>query len=557
MQTSATPAAYSGDEFDHLVLHIQNHFSNRVDESERAAVAFTTSVDGDALFEIYLNAFEDLVQRQIHNCNCCRHYFRHYGNLVFIDAVGDLEPAVWPRSADGIYAAPMAAVYDAVKAARVTGVFIFNEKEWRNTNGSSPIWKHFRVVPTYIAPHRDLLTTPFQAMAAKKEDFNNVTRFLTEVTADQVAIAAKLLAAESLYRSDKLLGQVVWLQKLYESRTAVAKYGSNGRRVQNATWKAVAAAPAGFCHPRSGMVGTLLEDIAAGKSFEEVKRAFDAKMHPAHYQRPQAAPAAQNVRQAEEIVAKLGIAPSLQRREARYSEMQTFWDRNIASAIHDKSYGKLGTPVEGTVFGHLKTKGDEPAVTTMSVPVQTITWEKFKRTVLPDALRIQLSVKADAGPYFCATAAVNAEAPPILQWDSEEVRNPYAWYLYVSGKGRFPQQWGMNPGYLVDVKGIGYQPSMWQDEEKFKHQGTSVFFYLDGARDGGDASGCLFPEILRSELHQVRATIEAYSQAAKLERVESDQVAAGIRLSSGQPFGHSFVVTTKTGNIEYKIDRWD
>ncbi len=554
--SSATvaPAAYSGDEFDHLVLHIQNHFSNRVDESDRSAIAFTTSVDGDALFEIYLGAFEDPIQRQIHNCNCCRHYFRHYGNLAFIDGMGDLEPAVWPRSADGIYAAPMAAVYEAVKTARVAGVFAFDEKEWKNTNGSAPIWKHFRVIPTYVAPHRDRLKTPFQAMAEKKEDFNNVTRFLTEVTADQVAIAARLLSSEALYRSDKLLGQVVWLQKLYESRTAVTKPGLGGRRIQNVTWKAVAAAPAGFCHPRSGMVGSLLEDIAAGKSFEEVKRAFDAKMHPAQYQRPQAAPAAQNIKQAEEIVAKLGIAPSLKRREARYSEMQVFWDR---AAIGTRDKASDSQTEKPSVFGHLKAKNAAPEAMTMTVPVQVITWEKFKRTVLSDALRIQLSVKHGSGPYFGATAAVDETAPPILQWDSEAERNPYAWYLYVGGKGQLPQHWGMNPGYLVDVKGIGYQPSMWYDEEKFKHQGTSVFFYLDGARDSGEVAGCLFPEILRSELHPVRATIESFSLAATLERVEPDQVAAGIRLSAREPFGHSFVVTTKTGTIEYKIDRWD
>ena len=41
------------------------------------------------------------------------------------------------------------------------------------------------------------------------------------------------------------------------------------------TWRATALAPPGLCHVRSTMIGTLLEDIAAGKDFEDIKRSFD------------------------------------------------------------------------------------------------------------------------------------------------------------------------------------------------------------------------------------------------------------------------------------------
>ena len=54
------------------------------------------------------------------------------------------------------------------------------------------------------------------------------------------------------------------------------------------------------------------------------------------------------------------------------------------------------------------------------------------------------------------------DAPAILQWDSEEKRNPYAWYLYVNGSAA--HQWNLRAGTLVDVWGIGEQPSQWGDD---------------------------------------------------------------------------------------------
>lgn len=69
-------------------------------------------------------------------------------------------------------------------------------------------------------------------------------------------------------------------------------------------------------------------------------------------------------------------------------------------------------------------------------------------------------------------------------------------------------------------------------------------------RDGG-----LFPEILRTELHGARATIEAYSKRAVLAGYE-EASACGLRFGDGAPA--RLRVTTRTGSrFEYMIDRWD
>jgi hypothetical protein len=36
------------------------------------------------LFDSYLAGFADPVERQYHNCSCCRHFLNHYGSLAVI-----------------------------------------------------------------------------------------------------------------------------------------------------------------------------------------------------------------------------------------------------------------------------------------------------------------------------------------------------------------------------------------------------------------------------------------------------------------------------------------
>ena len=74
-----------------------------------------------------------------------------------------------------------------------------------------------------------------------------------------------------------------------------ARASKRGPAADNLTWLAVATAPAGFCHVRSSMIGTLLEDVAAGMPFDAIKQRFDAKMHPLQYQRPTAMPSVPSI----------------------------------------------------------------------------------------------------------------------------------------------------------------------------------------------------------------------------------------------------------------------
>lgn len=488
--------------------------------------------DAEGLWSAYLESFPEGAERQHHNCHACRHFIERYAGLVTIDETGRTTPALL-NVEDEQYGAGIAAMERIVRKAKVTGVFLSSDR----TLGTpvTGIWRHLSVELPKSMVYSRITLTANQMMAEKKEDFININRALAEFTLPMLEQALTLLKTDSLYRSEKVMGPAQWLHDLQVAKASAHHKG-------NVVWKAIATAPAGFCHPRASMVGTLLEDIAAGMEFGEVARRFQSKMHPLQYQRPQAAPAAGAIAQAEKIVAQLGAAGSLARRFARLDEVQALWKPKA-----------VPEPKADGVFGHLKAKG-APETINMTIPPQTMTWEKFSRTVLLEADSIEFYARSARDNYAALVTAVNSDAPPILQWDDLENRNPVSWYIWHGGSA--PEQFGLRTGSLCPVSAVTYKPSMWSGQDKFSHQGQAVIFLLEGARESRQAGAALFPEILKSEFHGIRSVIEAYSRSAEIEGMENSS-ACGILLQKGSHWEHVFRVTTKGRAVDYRLDRWD
>ncbi len=366
---------------------------------------FTT--EGFDLYQTYLDGFEELTgDRQHHTCHCCRQFIERFGSLAVIGADGELQSAICnSEMVPAAYKPVVAKLERAIRRSKVTGVFLVKEKVWGTPEAGG--WSHFAIRVAAERVFRDRLLTPFQAMAQKKQDFGTLSHGLAEFKLDVVNQALNLLETEdTLYRSEKVIGPAQFLAELH-TKLDEAPYRDQR---SNLIWKAVATAPVGYATPRSSMIGTLLEDIAAGKSLSAIKSSFAAKMDPLQYQRPQAPAKAGNIEQAEKIVEKLGIQNSLRRRFATLDEMNVIW-----------SPRKQKPAETGGVFGHLKSQVSDESVKIVTKG-SAITWVKFASTVLPKAERIQ--VRTERTMNFCGVlTAVDPSAPPILQWDHEEKRN--------------------------------------------------------------------------------------------------------------------------------------
>lgn len=493
------------------------------------------ATDTEGLFDIFLKHMPP-AERQIHTCNTCRQFFRAFGGLVTISAVGESIPAMW-AAAPQFYSEATGAMSKTIAHARVRAPFSCTSPVWGIPNTGA--WEHIAVMPPSAILHRDKLLTPGQRMAAKHEDFGTVARALADFTPAMLDEALRLLEADAVNRAEKFIGPVRWLLDLHTARTAQ----KNARNRDNILWRAIGSAPDGYCHPRASVIGPLLEGIAAGEPFEKLRASFNAMTHGLRYQRPQAAPTAGNLLMAEKIVEKLGIAPSLERRFARLDECEAIWTPRVYEA----------KPATGSVFGHLATKDSAPDPLSVSLPTQTMTWAKFAASALPTAEGIELLTPHGHGNFIALLTAAKPDAPPILRWDRDDARNPVSVYVYHNGSAA--HSWGLAAGTFIPVTAVVPRPNLW-GARPLPHLGEGLILVLKGAVDQKTNQGnALFPETLREELHQVRATIEAYSKRAEIGGRE-EASACGYSFNKGA-IGVNLRVLVNGRHTTYRIDRWD
>lgn len=518
----------SGDCYEHLLEGITKSFEEAVKEGHTPL--FTT--DAKNLYDLFLDNLP-AEARQHYNCNACRNFVNTYGGLVSIDGKGTLHPVMW-KYAPVFFDSAVNAIRDKVEKADVTGMFVTDQK--RLGIPKTGVWYHMAVDTPRAMILNHKLKTPGQVAACKLEDHRMLLDAINKYQMNTIETAVNLLRSGSLYRSEKFIGHAEWL-------LTVMKEAKGKRKIKKIIWPKVAMAPEGFCHISSGVLGTLLDDIEAGLNFDSIKAKFNEKVDPLKYQRPQAAPSVGNVVQAEKIVEKLGIQNSLLRRFARLDEIQTIWKPRPAAP----------EKITSGVFAGIKTKEQAAkAVSSVTAPPTTMTWEKFNRTVLPLAKKIEFMVDYSKNTYSAMVTAADMSAPPIIKWDDEINRNPVTWYVYAGGS--YPADWNLVNGY-AEVTAVALQPNLWQPG--FESNGKSVFFILKGCKDKRNKALSLFPNHLKGELHEVRSTIEAYSQNNTLSGYEEAD-ACGIRLQGDSQFWScNLRVTTDVGVSTYKLDRWD
>ncbi|PSB56436.1 hypothetical protein [Chamaesiphon polymorphus] len=511
-----------------------------VTENRQGKVNLFTTATTD-LFSIFLSALPPDF-RQHHTCNSCRQFVERYGGIVTIDSEGKTTPVMWnPKLVPEVYAPAVSKLASVVSGAAIDNVFLSELRTWGTP--VTGIWEHFSVVPGEDLVFKSTpIYTTYQTLAQKRQEYQMLVRGLADFSLQVATQAYSLLSNATLYRSEACLGIAKWFLDLKQQRESV----QNSRLRENLTWLAVANAPPGYCHIRSGTIGTLLEDIQNGLAFQQIADRFNAKMNPLQYLRPQAPPKAGNIAQAEKIVAQLQTAGALDRRFAKLEDLQALWvPHPTAPKVEQKG-----------IFGHLQTATTR-AQQQLDVPPIVMTWEKFARTILPTAKTIEYFVPTSQQAYMALVTAQNPEAPPIIQWDMPEASNPVTWYFYANGSS--PDAWNLRSNTYCAVTAIVLQPSLWNDPEKFAHKGEKVFLILQNAKDKQYQKGAgFFPESLKSEYHSIRSTMEAYAQNAVLAG-KDEATACGIGLQKGGTWDLILLRVTTADNLQvnYQLDRWD
>lgn len=165
----------NGDrDFDGYLARISARFA-LIDAS---TPLFRVTVEG--LFDEYIDR---LANRQYHNCNACRQFFKNYATLVTVNEDGSLRSAIWDHvdSIPPYYVDAIAYVKKRVENATIESVFMSDQNVYGVVSNLAPDgkrWTHYAVKPHKSRKHTRRDITADQAIAAKTQDFETVSRAL-------------------------------------------------------------------------------------------------------------------------------------------------------------------------------------------------------------------------------------------------------------------------------------------------------------------------------------------------------------------------------------------
>lgn len=400
-----TPQSRPNDGYKEFERKVFEEFGILVDNNTKL---FLT--DASNLWDIYLDNLPE--GRDYYNCNACKHFIERFGNLAAVNVNGELVSVLWNIEVPDFFKESVRKMNDAVKNAKIKRQFIAEQRVLGIPKTGE--WTHLNIKVPQSIVNTSRLHTANQLMAEKSEEYRMLLNALKDFEIETIQQAINLLETETIYRGDKCLAIAKWFKEIKE----VVDNCENSKQKQNFMWLAVASAPTGFAHIRSSMIGTLLEDIQNGLSYTSVVRRFTEKMDPSNYMRSQSAPTEGAILEAEKIVEKLGIADSLVRRYATLEEIPEFlWKpSNINKKVEKATKGVFGniTPKNKVVTSQIDT----------NLPITVMTWDKFKRTLLPNALSIEAKVE-NQNRLMALVTAFNEDAENILQWN-----NTFSWYYH-------------------------------------------------------------------------------------------------------------------------------
>lgn len=385
--------------------------------------------------------------------------------------------------------------------------------------------------------NKSALLTEHQASAEITQARETIERACQKYHMRTVQSAIAILDSGQLHRAQNTKEHAQWLLGLKQKITKATK-----QQKTNIIWEAVASAPVGFRSVSSGMLGFLLDLVDSGEVVSEIVQKFNEKMDPAKYMRVTAPAKKGNIDQAEKAFTKMGLENSLDMRAARLSDLGCIW---ASRAVNPTARGGM--------FDSLRTM-ESTTKRPINPQVTSITFSKFRRTVLPEALRITYRVTSAPDNYSSFAVQSNAKAKPIFHYDRPDRGEPTPASMYTYVNPTSHTVWGLRVGE-VDVTGIVLRPDAWYGRESgIDEDKLAAIFILEGARDGHNPYVPIFPETLRSELHQFRQTIENFARTKRLTGVSASN-ASGIMFTGRKE--RVFTVYTKNGTRMYRIDRWD
>lgn len=378
---------------------------------------FSTTADGDRLWEIYLSSFPagsnpTHKTRAEHDCSCCRHFIKSIGGAVNI--VNGKIVTLWDFKVDGPYQVVVDAMAEYVRSLDIDNVYLHPQRLVGTANSRQLLedktvktWDHYYVnLPDTAVVGGEQIGTK---CGESRATHDVMKRGLEEITPEAVRTVLELIAQNSLYRGEEHQFSVAEFRKLQTAFDSITRLGANARDLF--VWEHMETVHVAVARIRNSAIGTLLVDLSEDKDLQDSVDAFERKVAPTNYKRPTALVTKAMVAKAQKTVNELGLATALERRYATLDDLTVnniiFADRATKRAMNVFDEIAAGAAVDVKKLGKVE-----------EIPILD-----FIAKVLPSAQSVDvLFENRHAGSMVSLVAPVDPTAKPLFKWP-----NGFSW----------------------------------------------------------------------------------------------------------------------------------
>lgn len=360
---------------------------------------FVVDVEKNEIFDAYLAGFDDPEIRQSNNCNCCKSFINHYGDVVAIingkvENLWDLDIKKVPEE----FKKSVAAIRDLVASKKITTPFrtkllkLGTASNFQQlADGKVREWRHFNAVMPVekVSRNPKSIESEVGNLMATKQVF---TRALNEFTLEAVDEVLSLIAENSLYRGAE------WKTQVTEFRKHKVKYDTLSDNEKEAyAWSHYERGG----RLRNTVMGTLLIALSRGEPVEVAVRTYEVAVAPSNYRRTTSLISNTQVSAAKEKLKELGLESALVRRHATTDDipLENVMFVNRTSATKD-------------VFAELASSAARKPEKARKVSIA-----EFVENILPKTSNLELYVEASMHPVSLI-APSDPDAGKLFTWNN-------------------------------------------------------------------------------------------------------------------------------------------
>jgi hypothetical protein len=404
-------------EFSQMKVQMRQHMDALF---KNAAILYEAAVDKDTLWNLYLDSFppganEIYRERREHDCSCCRHFIKNFGNVVVLK--GNKIHTIWDFiTGDDAYQTVVNALSAYIKSQPIADVyitkdkFIGTDKNFEKSNdGTVRTWDHF-----YAELPNNLINNHHASIGEIKGEYrdsrNVFKRSLDEITEESLLTVLELIAQKSLYKGEE------WESALNEFLKHKKAYAAlkNENEQQNYTWEQSVTIKSAISRIRNHSIGTLLTNISEDMDLDEAVRKYEVIVAPTNYKRPKAIFSKKMLEDARKTLEQLGYMDALER---RYAQLDDITVNNILFTNKDSAKRIAGADI----FSEMAK--DIPLDAKKFSKVEGIGIEDFITNVLPTAKEIEILLEnKHASNMVSLIAPQNQSSKPMFKWD-----NSFCW----------------------------------------------------------------------------------------------------------------------------------